>query len=262
MMHWQYTPYALPLLITAAISAALALYAWRRCSAPGVTLFVLHMLAVTEWSLGYVLELGSADLLTKLFWVRVEYLGIVIVPVTWLAFAFQYTGRGKWLTRRNVAMLSIEPLVTLLLVWTNDVHRLFYNSIRLDISGSVPMLDLTHGAYFWIHTAYSYLLLLLGTILLLQALLRSSYLYRGQAGALLIGVLSPWVGNVLYLSGLSPFPHLDLSPFAFTLTGLAVAWGLFRFRLLDTGCPGITRSARLGRTLSRRDRSAGRDRPG
>jgi PAS domain S-box-containing protein len=33
--------------------------------------------------------------------------------------------------------------------------------------------------------------------------------------------------------GSSPFPHLDLTPFAFTLTGLAMTWGLFRFRLLD-----------------------------
>src|SRR5690606_30608871 len=36
-----------------------------------------------------------------------------------------------------------------------------------------------------------------------------------------------------YVSGLSPFPHLDPTPLAFTLTGLAVVWALFRFRLLD-----------------------------
>lgn len=33
--------------------------------------------------------------------------------------------------------------------------------------------------------------------------------------------------------GWSPFPYLDLTPFAFTVTGLALAWSLFRFRLLD-----------------------------
>ncbi len=38
---------------------------------------------------------------------------------------------------------------------------------------------------------------------------------------------------MLRISGLNPFPHLDPTNFAFTLSGLAVAWALFRFRLLD-----------------------------
>jgi len=233
MTHWQYTPYVLPLLVAAAISAALALYAWRRRPAPGATPFALLMVAVAEWSLGNALELGSTDLLTKGFWTKIEFLGVTAVPVLWLAFALQHTGREKWLTTRNLVLLAIEPLVTLLLHWTNEVHGLIARDVRLDTSGSFPVLDLTYGAGFWVYIAYSYLLLLLGTFLLLQALIRSPRLYRGQAGAVLIAALAPWAGNVLYISGLSPFPYLDLTPFAFTITGLAVAWGLFRFRLLD-----------------------------
>jgi PAS domain-containing protein len=53
----------------------------------------------------------------------VEYLGIAIVPTAWLALALQYTGREKWLTRRNLALLAIEPFVTLLLAWTNELHQ-------------------------------------------------------------------------------------------------------------------------------------------
>ena len=232
-MYWQYVPYVLPLLIAAAISAALALFAWRRRPAPGAAPFALLMLAVTEWSLGYALELGSADLPAKVLWAKIQYLGIVTLPVMWLVFALQYTGRERWLTCRNLALWAIVPLITLLLVWTNDIHGLIWRNIRLDTGGSFSVLDLSHGTVFWGYATFSYLLLLLGTFLLLQALIRSPYLYRGQAGALLIGALTPWLGNALYLSGLSPFPHLDLTPFAFTLTGLAISWGLFRFRLLN-----------------------------
>jgi len=233
MMHWQYNPYVLPLLGAAVVSAALAFFGWRRRPAPGATPFVLLALAVAVWSLGYALELGSADLPTKVFWARVQYLGIVMVPVAWLAVVLQYTGREKWLTRRNVALLTIESPVTLLLVWTNDVHGLIWSNIRLDTSGLFSVMDFTRSAWYWVHIGYSYLLLLLGTLVLIRALIRSPYLYRGQAGALLIGALVPWVGNALYVSGLSPFPHLDLTPFAFTLSCLAVAWGLFYFQLLD-----------------------------
>jgi PAS domain S-box-containing protein len=50
---------------------------------------------------------------------------------------------------------------------------------------------------------------------------------------LLIAVLAPWLGNTVTTFGFSPFPHLDLTPLVFTITGLAMAWSLFRFRLLD-----------------------------
>ena len=232
-MHWQYTPYVLPVFIAAAIAAALAFLAWRRRSLPGATPFALLMLAVAEWSLGYALELGSADLPTEVFWVQVEYLGIVSVPTMWLVFVLQYTGRKKWLTRRNTALLAIVPLVTLLLAWTNDLHGLIWSDVKQDTSGSFLVLDMTYGVGLWVNWVYSYLVLMLATVLLFQALIRSPHLYRGQAGALLVGALVPWVGDALYLSGLSPFPHLYLTPFTFTLTGLAVTWGHFRYRLLD-----------------------------
>ncbi len=58
-------------------------------------------------------------------------------------------------------------------------------------------------------------------------------MYRGQIFALLIAVLAPWIGNALYLTGNSPIPHLDLTPFAFTVTIAAVAWAILGFHLVD-----------------------------
>jgi len=214
------------------ISVGLAFYSWKRRPAVGATLFALLMLAVAEWALGDALRLGCTSLPAKLFWARVRYLGIVVVPAAWLAFALQYTGLEKWLKPRNVAVLAIEPLVTLLLVWTNEAHHLIWSDIKLETSGSLLVWSASHGVGFWIHAAYSYLLLLLSTSLLVQALVHSPRLYRAQAGVLLIGALVPLVGNVLSTFGLVSFP-LDLTPFAFAITGLTIAWGIFRFRLFD-----------------------------
>ena len=58
-------------------------------------------------------------------------------------------------------------------------------------------------------------------------------IYRKQSVALLLAALAPWVGNGTYVLGLSPVVNLDLTPFAFLFTGIAIALGLFRFRLLD-----------------------------
>lgn len=236
-MHWHFTPYVLPVAASAVISAWLALAAWHRRHAPGATVFCLLMLAVAEWALGYALELGSSGLPATLFWDNSAWLGAVCAPTLWLAFALHYTGRARWLSRTIVALLFVEPLVTLLLVWTNQFHGLVEDHITLDRGAPFSALVMDFGLWYWINIAYSYLLLLFGTFLiysLIQTLFRSARLYRWQAGALLIAVLAPWIGNAVTVFDLSPFPHhLDLTPFAFTITGMAFGWSLWRYRLLD-----------------------------
>jgi PAS domain S-box-containing protein len=231
-MNWQYTPYVLPLIIAALITAALALVAVRRRHVPGATPFAWLMVTATEWLLAYMLEVAGADLPTILASNNAKYAGIAFLPVAWLVFALQYSGQERWATRRNVALLTVVPLLTQVMIWANP-GGLFRYDIRLETSGSFLTMQSTFGTWFWIHTAYSYVLLMLGLFLLLQALVRSTRLYRGQAVSLLIGALVPWAANALYLFVFEQSIPLDPTPFAFTVTGLAFAWGLFRFRLLD-----------------------------
>jgi NtrC-family two-component system sensor histidine kinase KinB len=232
-MHWQYTPYALPLVAAAAVSATLALYGWHRRPAPGATFFALLVLAVSEWSLTYALELDSADLSAKILFDALEFFGIVVIPAAWLALTLCYTGREKWLSPRNLALLAVEPVIVVLLVWTNGFHGLIWGDVGLDTSGTFINLSETPRAGFWVHTVYSYTLLLIGVLLLIQTFVRAPRLYRRQLISLLVGVLVPWLANALSLLDLSPFPEFDLTPFAFTVSGAVMAWGLFRFRLLD-----------------------------
>jgi len=232
-MQWQNTSYIV-LLVTAAVILVLpAILLWRLRPAPGKTPLILLMLAVTEWSISYAFELGSATLPNKIFWGQVKYLGIVTTPGAWLLFAIQYTRKETWLRPRTLILLAIEPLITLLLVCTNSLHGLIWSSTGIETGPASAMRVSTHGAGFWGHAVYSYLLLFLGSILIIRTLIRSPHLYRGQTIGLLIGMLAPWAGNALYIYDLSPFPNLDLTPFAFTLTGEAFALSLFRFRLLD-----------------------------
>ena len=235
-MYWQFTPYVFPVILAVAISAALAIFALRRRPTPGATSFSLLMFAVAEWALGYALELVSPGLPAKLFWDNVSWLGAVVTPAAWFAFTLAYTDRGRWLTRRNVAILTIEPLIILLLVWTNPLHGLVNSHVALNTKGPFSALVFTYGAAFWVDIAYSYLLLLSGAffiVSLIHSFIRSTSLYKGQAVALLVALVAPWVGNALTIFGWSPFPSLDLTPFAFTITGIAMASSLFRFRLLD-----------------------------
>ena len=232
-MELQYAPYATPLVVGAIISVVLAYAIWRRRPGPGVIPFVILMLGVFEWSTLNAIEIMAPDLETKVLLSNFQYIGITIVPAGWFAFVIEYTGRERWLTRRNVALMTIEPVATVLTALTNDIHYLFRSSVALNMSGAFPVQDVIFGPAFWVHAIYSYILLLGGTALLIQAFIRSPQLYRGQVVWLLVGAFAPWAANALYIFGLIPFPMADPTPFAFTITGAAMGWSIYRYRLMD-----------------------------
>ncbi len=232
-MAFQFTPYSLPLLLAMMVTIVLGVIIWRRRPGAGVVPFVILTAGLTQWTLAYILELELVDFEAKVFMSNFEYVGITSVIAAWLAFCLEYTGREKWLTRRTIGLLTIEPALTVIAAYTNPWHHLFRSEVLLDDAPGFLALKVTFGPAFWVHAAYSYVLLLLGTFFLIQAFVRSPQLYRGQILTMLIAVFTPWIANAIYIFGFSPFPDLDLTPFAFTITGAAMAWSIYRFRLLD-----------------------------
>src|SRR5215211_5110699 len=142
-MPLQNAIYTALLFITTGTLAAFALYARLRRGVTGAPAFVWLALVVAEWVLTYALELGTGDMPRKIFYAQIQYLGIASVPLAWLAFTLQYTGRGAWLTWRKLALLLIEPLITLLLVFTNTAHRLIWSSVGT--AGELMPLPVEHG---------------------------------------------------------------------------------------------------------------------
>jgi len=224
------TPYTLLLLIPPLLSIAIAVVAWRRRNTPGARSLVGLALGAAIWGMAYFLALHSTNLPTKLFWHNAKYLGLAVAPTAWLAFALEYTGRGGWLTKRNMALLAIMPLLTIAIVWTNGSHSLYYSDPSLVPAGPFSMLRLSSGPFFLANMAYSYAIILVGTLLVLKAFVLAPPWLRGQIGVVLAGGLVPWAANALYQSGAIP---LDLTPFSFSLTGLAMLWGLVQLWLVE-----------------------------
>jgi signal transduction histidine kinase len=230
----QYTPYILPALVSAVICIVLASYAWNRHPSIGSTSFTISTLAVAIWSLGYVFELSSVPLAGKIFWAKAQYAAIVVVPTAWLALSLEYNGRERLLNRRNLLLLSIFPILTFLVVLTNESHHLHWRTADLTPGPPFPALVITYGPWFWLHVVYSSILLFVGSVLFANFVRDTLMpLYRWQAVVLLIGVLAPWAANAVHIFGVSPIPNLDTTPIGFMISGLAIAIGVLRYRLFD-----------------------------
>jgi hypothetical protein len=179
------------------------------------------------------MEFISPDLEKKLILVKIEYFGGSWVGFLFFVFILLITGNERWLTKKRFAAMAFLPVIIPFVALTNEWHHLMWSMAWLDLSGPAPVVAYIRGLGFWVFVSFSYVLLLMGTLVLLKSLLSAQHLYRKQLRILLAGTLVPWISNALYLSGATPFAYLDMTPFAFMLTGLIMTWGLFSYRLLD-----------------------------
>ncbi len=232
-MHFQYVPYIWPFIISAFITLGLGAYAFRHRTVRGALPFGICMLLTALWSGSYAMEISGTDLATKILGANMQSIAYSINPVLWLIMVFLFIERDQWLSRRNILFLLILPILTLVVAWTNGMHGLMRQNIYLDISGAFPIMAKTYGPWFWLIAAYSYCLNILSELLLGLSVLRKSALYREQALALFIGLALIFLQNALYIFGIHPVSSYDLTSLTAGVSGMIIAWGIFRFRLFD-----------------------------
>ncbi|MCC5929661.1 MAG: PAS domain-containing protein [Cyclobacteriaceae bacterium] len=195
--------------------------------------FAWVLFCISIWAIFYALELSSLQYHQVMLWIRLEYIGISFLPAAWIFFSLHFTNSEKSVGNLQQIAIFAFPAITLLMVLTNTWHHLHYQSTFLDESGPFPLLAIEPGPWYHVHTVYFYFLLALGIILITRRWNHIDIFYRKQRFIIFVAALFPWFANVLYLSGIRPYQHLDLTPFAFIMTGLFIFFGLFRFSLFD-----------------------------
>lgn len=222
---------ATSMAVAGALLAALALYAaWRRDTPTGWSLAAV-LGSVAWWGLAYAVELSSDAVATKSLWGDLKYLGVSTLGPAFLCFVLQYTGRGHRVTRRLLLLLAVEPVVVMTALAVPATHDLVHHYPTRIAPDQLVVVET--GPLFWVHLAYVNGLLVVATVLFMTSMVRLARTYRRLALVLMASGLLPWVANFLHNGGVGPFARIDLTPFAFSVTGGVLVWGLFRERLTD-----------------------------
>jgi PAS domain S-box-containing protein len=227
-----YIFYHLAMVLSLLITIFYAVLTWQRRSVPGAPAMIALAISTFIWTLGYYCEASSHTLEQQLFFTDIGYIGSLSVPVAWLLFAMQYTADSIKITVKKVAYLCIIPLLSLIMVWTNNWHHLMWSGEHLVESGYFMITVKTYGTLFWIMMSYNYMLIVTGAIILIRRLFIGTPLYKGQAVSLIIAAALPLLWNIIYVFNLFSFPRKDLTPVMFAISGLFIILGLMRFQLL------------------------------
>lgn len=231
-MGFKVSATMLVLFINFLILIALALYYHRRRSVKGGHYFILLLYAIAVWSLMSFFEELAATMPMKIFWAKLSYAGSA--PATPLLFLFIviYCGLIEKVKPVYHLILWFIPIIVFLGALTNELHGLVWPSVLMDPDLAGHRAVYAHGPLKWVLTIYSYLLLLGGVALFIQASIGSPRLFRRQYYAIVLSTIFPFLGSLAYLTEISP-PGVELAPVMFGITGLFITLSINRYQLLD-----------------------------
>jgi PAS domain S-box-containing protein len=231
-MLFNFPPFSIVFIIGSLIGLIFSVVILLRPPAPGKVPFTLFLIAITFWTICRTLEAGAVDYGIKVFWGKLMFLGTVNSGVMWLSFALDYTGSTWWKRPRNLALLYLLPVATLVVIWTNQWTGWFWSDIYFSPFSSF-ILMWEHNFWFWIFGVYEYLVLAIGILILWKSSLKKKKVLRRQIWTITLGMIFPIAGNIIYAFGQSPVKGLDLTPFGFLIAGTIYFVTIFRFRFMD-----------------------------
>jgi signal transduction histidine kinase len=231
---FEYSPWIWLIIGTTIIGAALFQYSRRYEGFPETKYFQVLILVATAWTVLQAAVISVTDLESKVLLTELKFAFAPYLCVAVFGLLTSMDGHGNWFDRRGLVVISIVPAITTVLALTSQWHTLFMYDFALAGQGPT-VLHSTEGLWYWFYLAYSYALITVALIVLIDSVRGSNSLYRKQAAIIALSFIPPFAFDILQNS-LQLFGEMDLAPATFIFSGIIMAWGLYRYRLLDV-CP-------------------------
>ena len=145
-------PLTASLFLISLLCCFLGIASAMRQGAPGARPFSFLAFACAIYAAGAALELSAMMLSRIVFWIKVEYIGILLMEPLWVLYALDFA-QVRVADRRILALLFVEPAASLALLWTTELHGLFYARYWLRGATPFPLIEIAHGPAYWVHTA-------------------------------------------------------------------------------------------------------------
>ena len=154
------------------------------------------------------------------------YIGTCFLPVA-LFFTALIFKNTKITFKKSYLFLFVIPVLSLLVLWTNDYHHLFFVDFP-----SNRMDEVVFGPYFYVHSLYTYGLIFIGMFMMFQSSLKNSGMFSKQSILIFLGSIIPIIINILGTTKLVSM-SLYLTPISFTIAMIFYAFAILKFNFLS-----------------------------
>ena len=191
------------------------------------TWFLLTIACLVICDIGLIFQILFTEPLgiSPIYFDYFVYIGTCFLPVC-LLFTSLVFSRTKIKFKKVYLLLFIIPILSLILLWTNDYHHLFYIKYSLNLN------ETKYGPYMVVHSVYSYLLLLIALIRLIKYSVKNAGFFSKQSILITFGTLIPLVVNILSYIGIIN-SNVYVTPITFTIAVFFFVIAIFKFKFLS-----------------------------
>jgi len=216
----------LPVACVAVVIMAMA-YLTKR-SEPSCKYFLILCATVTVWHTLQILYFASTDIYTSEMIFQLQMVVIPFTAVALLLYVLKFYNEDWFFRSKYIMLLCMIPAITVIMSLTNGYHHLFRAHVEVLQAEPSHILINRRGPWFWVHTVYSYGIIIAANIIPYVKLRTLPKPYRLPFYMICLGCMSSTlfsvVSVVLYSEG----------PIDNTLLGLT--FGLFfLYFAMDSG---------------------------
>ena len=152
------------------------------------------------------------------------YIGTCLLPVSlfFVAIIFKNT---KIRFKKRYLLLFVIPLLTLAILYTNKYHHLFYKMYSSNLN------EMIYGPYFYVHTIYTYGLLLISMGIMINSSFKNSGAFSKQTVLIVIGTAFPILINVLGTLKIYDM-NVCFTPISFSIATIFYTFAILKFNFL------------------------------
>lgn len=188
--------------------------------------FMCILMCVLIISFGVLMQNICYNLfnLSPIYFEYFIYIGTCFLPVAIYFMSLILKNTHISFKKKYIALFII-PILSLLVLWTNNIHHLFY------INYSLLMYDTTFGPYFYIHSFYTYFLFLINIFSFIKTSIKSSGIFSKQSILFIIGTCIPIIVNLLGTTKIISM-NVYLTPISFSLAIFVYGLAILKFNFL------------------------------
>ena len=215
------------LLISNIVSLILLIYILKQKNKNQLQkFFLITVTLVFFWNFGIFLQnqLSSKYNINPYVFECFVYIFTCFLPVS-LFFTSLVFANTKIKFRKRYLLLFVIPIISLIVLWTNNYHHLFYEKYSIHLNDTVT------GPYTIIHFVYTYGLFAISIINLLRYSTKNAGFFSKQSILIVIGVLIPIIINILGTFNIIPMT-VYVTPICFAFSIFFFALAIFKFGFL------------------------------
>ena len=188
--------------------------------------FIICLICMILWTVPLILQIIFQNTnINPVFFEGLASFGACFLPVFFMMSGIIFANTKISINWRYL-FLFVMPILSTVLMFTNENHHLFY------VIYSPSIRDTVYGPYMTAHSIYSYSLIAIGLFNLLSSSVKNSGFFSKQSLLFFVGVLIPLVINVVATLKIVNLP-VYATPISFTISLLFFALAIFKFGFLN-----------------------------